>query len=83
MHEKHLQKTHMLSEVADQRPTHSIKISFPKGTPPHTPPKQITYPAPHKPALRLERVNKKQVDMKTLTLNPPCNNSLVLVGNHM
>ena len=44
MHEKHLQKTHMLREVADQPPANSIKISFPTGTPPHTPPKQITYP---------------------------------------
>ena len=48
MHEKHPQKTHMLSEVADQRPANSIKISFPTGTPPHTPPKQITHPAPTK-----------------------------------
>ena len=46
MYEKHPQKTHMLSEVADQQPANSIKISFPTGTPPHTPPKQITHPAP-------------------------------------
>ena len=34
MHEKHPQKTHMLSEVADQRPANSIKISF-QVLPPH------------------------------------------------
>ena len=48
MHEKHPQKTHMLSKVADQRPANSIKISFSSGTPPHTPQKQITHPAPTK-----------------------------------
>ena len=36
MHEKHLQKTDMLSEVVDQRPANSIKILSPKVTPPHT-----------------------------------------------
>ena len=46
MHEKHLEKTHMLIEVADQRPENWIKVSFPTGTPPHTPSKQITHPAP-------------------------------------
>ena len=46
MHENHLQKTHILTEVADQRPAKSTKISFPTGTLPHTPSKQITHPAP-------------------------------------
>ena len=71
MHEKHLQKTYMLSEVADQRPANSVKISFPTVTPP-TPhqTKSLTQPPP-KPALRPKRVNPKHVDMKTLTLNPP------------
>ena len=45
-YEKHPQKTDMLSEVADQQSANSIKISFPTGTPPHTPPKQINQPAP-------------------------------------
>ena len=82
MHEKHPQKTHMLSKVADQRPANSIKISFSSGTPPHTPQKQITHPAPTKTSPQTWKVNTKQVDMKTLTLNPPWNNSLALVGNH-
>ena len=71
MHEKHPQKTHMLSEVADQQPANSIKISSPTGTPPtlHQS-KSLTQP-PHKPALRQERVNTKQVDMKTLNIESP------------
>ena len=70
MHEKHLQKAHMLREVADQ-PANSINIFFAAGTAP-TPhqSKSLTQP-PHKPALIEETVNTKQVDMKTLTLNPP------------
>ena len=43
--------------------------------------KSLTQP-PYKPALRQERVNTKEVDMKTLILTPPSNNSLVLIGNH-
>ena len=68
---------------SDQRPTNSIKISFPTGTPPPTPhqSKSLTQP-PYKPALRQERVNTKEVDMKTLILTPLWNNSLVLMGNH-
>ena len=74
MHEKHPQKTHMLSEVPDQQPQNSIKISFPTCTPP-TPhqSKSLTQPT-HKPALRQERVNTKQVDMITLT-------TAVMAGN--
>ena len=82
MHEKHLQKTHMLNEVADQWSENLIKFLSPAGTPP-TPQqsKSLTQP-PDKPVLRQERVNKKQADMKTLTLNPPSKNNLVLVGNY-
>ena len=71
MHEKHPQKTHMLSEVADQRPASSIKISFPTGTPPHTPPKQITHPAPTQTSPQTGKGNTKQVDMKTLNIESP------------
>ena len=46
MYKKQSQKTHMLSEVADQGAANSIKFSFPTGTPHHIPPKQITHPAP-------------------------------------
>ena len=72
MHEKHRQKTHMLSEVADQPPANSIKKFSPTtGTSPipHQS-KSLTQP-PHKPALREGRVNTKQVDISTLTLNHP------------
>ena len=55
MLEKHLQKTHMLSEVADQLPANSIKISFPTGTPLHNPPKQITHPAPTQTSPQTEK----------------------------
>ena len=49
---------------------------------PPNPTKTNYSPSPHihKPSLRQERVNTKQVDMKTLTLNLPWNNYLVLVG---
>ena len=47
MHEKHLQKTHMLSEVADQQPANTIKIIPPTGTPPHTPTKANHSPSPY------------------------------------
>ena len=70
MHEKHPQKTHMLSEVADQRPANSIKISFTTGTPPTPHQSKSLTQLPQKPALRQERVSTKQVHMKTLTLNP-------------
>ena len=71
MHDKHLWKTHMLSEVADQRPANTIKIISPTDTlsTPHQS-KPLTQP-PHKPALRQERVNTKQVDMKTLNIKSP------------
>ena len=71
MHEKHLQKTRMLSEVADQQPANTIKIISPTGTPP-TPhqSKPLTQP-PQKPALRQKRVDTKQVDMKTLNIKSP------------
>ena len=34
MHEIHLQKTHMLSEAADQQPANSIKFFSATGSPP-------------------------------------------------
>ena len=46
MYEKHLQKTHMLSEVADQRPGNSITISSPQVLPTH-PTKANQLPSPH------------------------------------
>ena len=66
MHEKHLHKTYSirkLSEVADQRPTKSIRIISHTGTSP-TPhqSKSLTQPT-HKPALTQERVNTEQVGM--------------------
>ena len=81
MDEKYLQKTHMLSEVAGQHPANSIKILLPHWYSP-TPHqiKPFTQP-PQKSVLRQESINTRQVDMKTLTLNPLCNNYLVLVGN--
>ena len=71
MHEKHRQKTHILNEVADQRPANSIKILSLTGTLPTPNQSKLLTQPPYKPALRQERVNTKQVDMKTLTLNPP------------
>ena len=49
---------------------------------PPNPTKTNYSPSPHahKLALRQERVNTKQVDLKTWTLNSPWNNYLVLVG---
>ena len=49
MHEKHLHKTYSirkLSEVADQRPTKSIRMISPAGTSP-TPTKAGHSPIPH------------------------------------
>ena len=81
MDEKYLQKTHMLSEVAGQHPANSIKIllSHWYSPTPHQI-KPFTQP-PQKSVLRQESINTRQVDMKTLTLNPLCNNYLVLVGS--
>ena len=61
----------MLSEVADQRPAIIIKIISPTGTPPTPHQSKPLTQSPHKPALRQERINTKQVDMKTLNMKSP------------
>ena len=67
MHEKCLQKTHMLSEVSDQQRANSTKILSPTGTSPH-PTKANHSPSPDtNQSPRQERVNTKQVDLKTIT----------------